>query len=683
MASTPHRTTPAPPTTPIRRLLIANRGEIAVRIAATAHRMGMTTVGVHSAPDADALHVRSVDVAVSLGGATPAESYLRADALLEVALATGCDAVHPGYGFLAEQAEAAAMMIDAGVRWVGPTPEQIELLGDKMAAKRAAIAAGVPTGGFIEVEPGQVPDDVPMPALVKAAAGGGGRGMRIVRSPDELAAAIAAASREADAAFGDGTVFIEPYLERGRHVEVQILGDEHGNVIHLGDRDCSVQRRNQKVIEEAPAPGLGTDVRQQLHDGALALARHVGYRNAGTVEFMVGADGTVNFLEVNTRLQVEHPVTEAVTGLDLVELQLLVASGAPLPLRQEDVALDGHAIEVRVVAEDPGAGWLPSTGTLARVDIPSTVRCDTGVTSGSIVGADYDSLLAKVIAWAPDRDGAAATLARALRSSTVIGVRTDLAMLAATLQEPDFLSGSVDTGYLDDHPDVLAARLPDGEERVASLVAAVLADRSAARRADHHWGFAPAGWRNLAVQGQRATWRDEATGDEEHVEVCTARDGTTTILFGAPPAPDESGALGADERRRAVVDAVAHDDGTCTVAVDDRRRTVRVEALQGGQLVQGNAGTAWWRPLPRFTEHDGAAAGAGPVAPLPGVVLAVHVAEGDQIGENTPMVVLEAMKMEHVIRAATDGTVATVHVAVGDRVDAGQLLVELEAPPSP
>ncbi|MFN7149073.1 MAG: acetyl/propionyl/methylcrotonyl-CoA carboxylase subunit alpha, partial [Microthrixaceae bacterium] len=429
------------PTVPIRRLLIANRGEIAVRIAATAHRMGIATVGVHSAPDADALHVRSVDVAVSLGGATPAESYLRADAVLEAALATGCDAVHPGYGFLAEQPEAASMMIDAGVRWVGPTPEQIALLGDKVAAKRAAVAAGVPTAGFVEVRAGQVPDDVGMPALVKAAAGGGGRGMRIVRSRGELSDAIVAASREAKAAFGDGTVFIEPYLERGRHVEVQILGDEHGNVIHLGNRDCSVQRRNQKVIEEAPAPFLGTDVRHQLHEGALALARHVGYRNAGTVEFMVGADGTVNFLEVNTRLQVEHPVTEAVTGLDLVELQLLVASGAELPLRQEDVGLDGHAIEVRVVAEDPGVGWLPSTGTLEHVDVPATVRCDSGVVTGSTVGADYDSLLAKVVAWAPDRGGAAATLARALHSSTVIGVRTNLAMLAATREDVAFRDG--------------------------------------------------------------------------------------------------------------------------------------------------------------------------------------------------------------------------------------------------
>ncbi|MDE0804490.1 MAG: ATP-grasp domain-containing protein, partial [Acidimicrobiales bacterium] len=297
------------------RLLIANRGEIAVRIARTAHRMGISTVGIYSDADATAMHVDSVDIAVSLGGTTPATSYLRTDAVLQAALDTGCDAVHPGYGFLAENAEFAQQVIDAGLSWVGPTPEQIRLLGDKVAAKQAAIEAGVPTTSIIEVDGSNVPADVPMPALVKAAAGGGGRGMRIVRSADDLADAVAAASREAQSAFGDGTVFIEPYLERGRHVEVQILGDAHGDVVHLGERECSIQRRNQKVVEESPSAGITDEQRRALCEGALALARHVGYENAGTVEFLVGADGTVTFLEVNTRLQVEHPVTEAVTGL--------------------------------------------------------------------------------------------------------------------------------------------------------------------------------------------------------------------------------------------------------------------------------------------------------------------------------------------------------------------------------
>ena len=663
---------------PLQRLLIANRGEIAVRIAATAHRMGISTVGVHSDPDETSLHVRSVDLAVALGGATPAESYLRTEAVLAAALETGCDSVHPGYGFLAEQAAFATMVVDAGLRWVGPTPEQIALLGDKVEAKRAAAAAGVPTAPFFEVGSGSdgLPDDVPMPALVKAAAGGGGRGMRVVRDHAELAEAVVAAAREAEAAVGDGTVFIEPYLEHGRHVEVQILGDHHGHVVHLGDRDCSVQRRNQKVVEEAPAPGLDPRVRAQLHDGALALARHVGYCNAGTGEFMVGADDTVSFLEVTTRLQVEHPVTEAVTGVDLVELQLLVAGGAELPLRQEDVRIDGHAIEVRLVAEDPSADWLPSTGRIERFDIAEGVRCDTGVAAGSVVGADYDSLLAKVVAHADGRDRAARSLARALRTSSVLGVRTNLAMLAATLTEPDFLVGVVDTGYLSRHPGVLSARLPEGDDRVASLAAAVLADRAEARRHDHRWGFAPAGWRLVPVQGQRATWVDDE-GRAEHVELCTDRLGATTLLLGAPPEADDTGALAEDARRRVEVASHQNAEGTCTVVLDDRRRTLRVEPLGDGQVVQGSAGSTWWRPLPRFDDHDATAVGAGPVAPLPGVVLAVHVSDGEAVRDGAPLVVLEAMKMEHVIRAGAAATVTAVRVAVGDRVDAGDLLVEL------
>ncbi len=392
----------------IERILIANRGEIACRIARTAHRLGISTVGVYSEPDRDALHVDAVDSAVALGGATPAESYLRGDAIVRAALDTGCAAVHPGYGFLAENAEFAQSVIDAGLRWIGPTPDQIRLLGDKVAAKRAAIEAGVPTTAIVEVSDGTVPEGLDLPVLVKAAAGGGGRGMRVVHDRAELGAAIDSASREATAAFGDGTVFIEPFIERGRHVEVQIFGDEFGNVVHLGDRECSIQRRNQKVIEEAPSPGIDDDVRARLHEGALALARHVGYVGAGTVEFMVGDRGgaagdgepTITFLEVNTRLQVEHPVTEAITGLDLVELQIVVASGRPLPLTQDDVTFTGHAIEVRLVAEDPSAGWLPSTGRITEFEIDGDVRIDTGFRAGSEVSSDYDSLLAKVIAHA-------------------------------------------------------------------------------------------------------------------------------------------------------------------------------------------------------------------------------------------------------------------------------------------
>jgi len=677
----------APTHRPITRLLVANRGEIAVRIARTARRLGITTVGVHSDPDRDALHVDAMDLAVPLGGSSPATSYLDADAVLAAARATGCDAVHPGYGFLAENESFARAVIDAGLTWVGPTPDQIALLGDKVAAKRAAVDAGVPTSAALEVAPGSVPDDVPMPALVKAAAGGGGRGMRIVRERSELAAAVDAASREAESAFGDGTVFVEPYLERGRHVEVQVFGDTHGNVIHLGERECSIQRRNQKVVEEAPSPGIDAATRTALCDGALALARHVGYLGAGTVEFLVGADGTINFLEVNTRLQVEHPVTEAVTGLDLVELQLLVAAGEPLPLGQDDVRCDGHAIEVRLVAEDPAAGWLPSTGRIDRFAVPDTVRCDSGVRDGSLVSADYDSLLAKVIAHAPDRAGAARSLSAALRRSVVVGPRTDLATLAALLVEDDFLAAATSTGYLDDHPEVLAATGPDGEDQLVLLAAAALTDEAAARAADDHWGFAPSGWRNLRVQGQRTRWLDEL-GEEHRTELrIHARDPQGTVRaelrVGDWPEPDEEGVLPADERQVLTVRAAPSGSGgglRLELHGEDLARTevVRVERLGERILTSGHAGSRVWSVVPRFVDHDAAEAAGGPVAPLPGTVIAVHVAPGDTVDDGDVLVVMEAMKMEHSIKATSAGTVGEVRVAVGDRVDAGDVLVLIE-----
>jgi acetyl/propionyl-CoA carboxylase alpha subunit len=488
----------------IDRLLIANRGEIAVRIARTARRLGISPIGVHSEADRGALHTRTMDRSVSLGGSTPAESYLRVDAIVAAALATGCDAVHPGYGFLAENPAAARAVEAAGLIWVGPTPEQIELLGDKIAAKRAAVAAGVPTTTVHTVDlAGPPPAGVAMPALVKAAAGGGGRGMRVVHRAEDLAGAIEAAGREALAAFGDPTVFIEPYIEHGRHIEVQIMADSHGSVIHLGERDCSVQRRNQKVVEEAPAPGLEPTVRDALRSGAVSLARHVGYRGAGTVEFLLGPDGTITFLEVNTRLQVEHPVTEAITGLDLVEMQLAIAAGHPLPLGQDDVRFDGHAIEARVVAEDPASGWLPSTGRIDRFEIGDGVRVDSGVEAGSVVTTDYDSLLAKVIAYGPDRDTARRRLRAALRSSEVDGVRTNIDMLVALLDDDDFAAGRLDTGLLARSPDILNGSRPTGDDLTAHLMAVVASVESANRSADRHWGEVPSGWRNVRTRGTR------------------------------------------------------------------------------------------------------------------------------------------------------------------------------------
>ncbi|MEZ5170488.1 MAG: biotin carboxylase N-terminal domain-containing protein [Acidimicrobiia bacterium] len=663
----------------LRRLLIANRGEITVRIARSAHRLGLDTVGVYSEPDRDALHVDTVDRAVALGGATPAESYLRIDAVLDAALSTGCDAVHPGYGFLAENADFARAVVDAGLVWVGPTAAQIELLGDKVAAKEAAVDAGVPTTEVLAAAPGSVPGDVPIPALVKAAAGGGGRGMRIVRDADDLNSAVEAAAREAKSAFGDGTVFIEPFVEHGRHIEVQILGDTHGNVVHLGERECSIQRRNQKIVEEAPSAGIDQVTRVALCDGALALARHVGYENAGTVEFLVGDDGTITFLEVNTRLQVEHPVTEAVTGLDLVELQLRVAAGEPLPIAQDDVSVSGHAIEARLVAEEPAAGWLPSTGTIERFEIADMVRTDPGVRSGSVVSPDYDSLLAKVIAYAPGREEAAQTLARALRTARISGVRTNRDALVAVLGDGDFLAAETPTSFLDDHPALVDATGPTGDDRLVLAVAGSLAFERRNRDADRLWGFAPSGWRNLRTRGQRRVLVDDTLREELRLEyVRTPGDGLT-FLVGDWPEPDEEGALPDDERRAVNVRELRSDGDVVVVELDGVRTSVSV-TLSGARFdAVSEAGSAAWALEPLFTGQDADMAGGGPHAPLPGTVISVDVAVGDSVEEGQTLLVLEAMKMEHRITAHGPAVVTDVRVAAGDKVDAGDLLVHLEA----
>jgi propionyl-CoA carboxylase alpha chain len=662
------------------RLLIANRGEIACRIARTAHRMGISTVGIYSEPDRNALHVDTVDVAVALGGSTPTESYLRGDVVIRAALDTGATAIHPGYGFLAENADFAQAVIEAGLTWIGPSPDQIRLLGDKVAAKRAAIEAGVPTTEIVEVASGEVPDGLTMPVLVKAAAGGGGRGMRVVRDGDDLAAAIDAASREAASAFGDGTVFIEPFIERGRHVEVQILGDAHGNVVHLGERECSIQRRNQKIVEEAPSPGISAEVRARLHEGALALARHVGYLGAGTVEFMVGegADGedAITFLEVNTRLQVEHPVTEAITGIDLVEMQIGVANGLALPFEQDEITFSGHAIEVRLVAEDPANGWMPSTGTVVEFEISGEVRVDTGFRAGSEVSSDYDSLLAKVIAHHADRGVAALQIARSLRTASLAGVRTNAASLAAIMNEPDFRAGATPTAYLDEHPDVLAATGPDGDDQLAQLLAAVFADEQRNRAADQVTGFVPSGWRNLRTRGQRRTW---LLGDSPHQVEYVIGGGSAEVRVGPWPEPAADGTLPADERRLATVRLLHRAPDRHVVELDGRRYAVDVDHRGATIETRSSAGALEWVRPERWVDHDAELEGGGPICPLPGTVIAVHVEAGQTVADGELLMVVEAMKMEHKITAVGDHVVAEVRFAVGDRVDTGDLLVALEA----
>jgi len=687
----------------INKLLIANRGEIAVRIARTAHRLGIGTVGVYSEPDANSLHVDSVDVAVALGGETPAQSYLRGDAIIAAALATGADAIHPGYGFLAENADFARAVDAAGLIWVGPTPEQITLLGDKVAAKRAAVDAGVPTTPIWEVSDEQIangtaPDDIPMPALVKAAAGGGGRGMRIVTNADALAESITSASREAKAAFGDGAVFIEPYIERGRHIEVQIMGDQHGNVVHLGERECSIQRRNQKVVEESPSAGISAATRQAVCDGAIALAQQVSYVGAGTVEFLVGdnpvaegGDGrtaergdTINFLEVNTRLQVEHPVTEAVTGFDLVEMQLRVAAGEPLPVSQGDVRVSGHAIEVRLVAENPATNWMPSTGTITSFDISDGVRTDTGIRAGAEISPNYDSLLAKVISFAATRRDAARQLARALRTAQITGVDTNVDMLVATLGEHDFLAADTPTAYLAEHPEVLTPAGPAGDDRVALLLGAVFCAERRNRAADPHHGFAPSGFRNLRTQGQRQVWSDGA--NDHHVEFVVESRTSASVLLGAWPTPGDDGVMSADDRRSVAVRLLARADDREVVEVDGVRHGVDVSVDSGdggGDAVtvrcRSAAGAVAFALQPRFVEHDLDDAGGGPICPLPGTVIAVHVEAGETVADGTVLMVVEAMKMEHKITATSPATVTDVRFAVGDKVDQGELLVALEA----
>ncbi len=730
----------------IKRLLIANRGEIACRIARTAHRLGMETVGVFSEADRGALHTRVVDRAVCLGGTSPGESYLDAAAVLAAARRTGSDVVHPGYGFLAENAAFARDVEGAGLIWVGPTPTQIELLGDKVAAKAAAVSAGVPTTEAVVVDLAALADParaaeiaagLPCPAMVKAAAGGGGRGMRVVADRVDFPDVVASASREARAAFGDGSVFVEPLIVGGRHVEVQVLGDTHGNIVHLGERDCSIQRRHQKVIEEAPSPGIDGAVREALCAGAVSLAQAVGYRGAGTVEYLVGGDGTISFLEVNTRLQVEHPVTEAVWGVDLVELQLLVAAGGELPFAQADLSPSGHAIEARLVAEDPAVGWMPAVGTVGAFafegahDVDGAtpraagIRVDSGVAPGSVVGPDYDSLLAKVISYGSSRQSSAAALARALRGADLNGVRTNADTLAAICCETAFLSGDATTDYLDQHPEVCLASGPTADDRLLQAMAAMLAIEDANRSTDRVTGFAPSGWRNVVTQGQRITFVDSASDDGDAVDdegvstlsleyrittdearVAGGTSGTVEaeVLVGPPPEPDADGVLVEDTRRHCEVVAQllsrqaeagrgsrtgrpAESGSTVvrskwSVQLDGIAQTVQTATIgdpgrepRAVVQVNGAAGRTRWIRAPRFPEPDAAAATTGPVSPLPGSVVSVHVAPGDTASDGDLLVVVEAMKMEHRITARGDVTIAEVHVSVGDKVDAGEVLV--------
>ncbi|GIF05209.1 acetyl/propionyl/methylcrotonyl-CoA carboxylase subunit alpha [Actinoplanes siamensis] len=618
----------------IRKLLVANRGEIARRVFRTCRELGIETVAVY-AESADP-HVREADVAVAV------DSFLDAERIVAAARMSGADAVHPGYGFLSENAGFARAVEAAGLIWIGPAPDAIEAMGDKIRAKKLAAAAGVPVLG----------GDETFPLLIKAAAGGGGRGMRVVTDPGALRTELAAAAAEAESAFGDGTVFTEPYLPEARHVEVQVLGDRHGRIWVVGDRDCSVQRRHQKIVEEAPAPGLRS--RRELHRYARAVAEAVGYRGAGTVEFLVDGD-RMYFLEMNTRLQVEHPVTEAVTGLDLVAWQLAIAEGRELPA--EPPATTGHAVEVRLYAEDPAAGFAPQTGRLRAFGFEAPgVRVDSGVEAGSAVGVRYDAMLAKIISYGPDRASAIRLLADALRRGVVHGLTTNLGLLRAILADEDFRAGRVDTALLDRRLAAWTRPPEDHTVRKAALAAAVGSAFLAATSANVQPRI-PVAWRNVPSRERTRTYR---WGGAEYTVGYAGRGGRIESSW----LPGVS-VLSVDDQH---------------VVLDDHgvRETYRVTVVDGGADVHGPSGAYDLHAVPRFPDPSAHLAAGSLLASMPGAVVAVHVAAGDSVRAGAPVVVLEAMKMQQTLTAPAGGVVTSLAAAVGQQVAAGDVLAVID-----
>ena len=670
-------------------LLVANRGEIARRVFRTARAMGMRCVAVFADADADAPFVTEADVAVRLPG-----GYLNGEAVVAAAIEAGADAVHPGYGFLAENAGFARAVAAAGLVWVGPGPDAIETMGDKLAAKAAAAAVGVPTLPSSE-DPGD-PGDVGFPLMVKAAAGGGGKGMRLVSDPADLPEAVAAARREALGGFGDDAVFLERYLRRCRHIEVQILGDAHGTVVHLGERECSVQRRHQKIIEESPSTAVDDALRDAMGDAAVRLAQSIGYISAGTVELLLDDDtGEFFFLEVNTRLQVEHPVTEEVTGIDLVREQLRVAAGEPLGYGQADTAYEGHAIEVRLYAEDPAAGFLPAVGTLAAFAPPPepAVRWDSGVEAGSEVGLDFDPMLAKVIAHAPTRAEAAGRLALALERLHIGGVTTNRHFLVAALRSDAFLAGDTTTDFIERVDPSRAAALTPAECRYAAVAAAMWL-QAAERQEARTLRWMPSGWRHGRLPPERAELAVEtATGP---VEVCASyrpqRDGSFAVRaecavdaveVTAPAAAGSPGGDRAEQPAEAAVEATATITARSPEGLDlewDGRRVRYAVTADGERLhLTGDSETVTVAVLPRFGAPDHGLAAGGFAAPMPGVIIEVRVTAGEQVAAGSTLVVMEGMKMEHHVSAPCDGTVVAVLVNPGDQVDNGSPLLVFEA----
>ncbi|MCR9257773.1 MAG: acetyl/propionyl/methylcrotonyl-CoA carboxylase subunit alpha [Alphaproteobacteria bacterium] len=664
-------------------LLIANRGEIACRIARTARDQGIRTVAVYSEADAAAPHVTACDEAHLIGPAPAAESYLVQERILAVAKESGADAIHPGYGFLSENAGFAQAVEDAGLIFVGPPASAISAMGDKAAAKRAMETAGVPLvpGYHAEAQDPDLlrteADRIGYPVLLKAAAGGGGKGMKPVFTGAEFPEALDSAKREAKAAFGDETMIIEKYLVRPRHIEIQVFADGQGNAVHLFERDCSVQRRHQKVIEEAPAPGMTPEWRAEMGAAAVAAAKAIGYRGAGTVEFIVDEDNSFYFMEMNTRLQVEHPVTEAITGLDLVALQLAVARGEALPFVQEDLTIDGHAFEARLYAEDPEKGFLPQTGTLSVLRLPEGIaRVDAGVVEGGAVSVHYDPMIAKIVTHGPDRATALSRLERALAETAVLGVATNVRFLKRLAAHPDFRAGDVHTRFIEQHETALLPRDSGAPGRVIAYAALALLMESEerARQAAKHSGDRTSPWAiSDGFRLNRVSKRDLilVDGETERAVTATFHPGLYHLHIG--------GEVMAATVARA---PSTRGDGRLAITLDGQSLTVAVHRSGTGLLVgDPRTGLSYplsWRDPMAATGSDTAAEGSL-TAPMPGKIIRVLVSSGQQVVGGEALLVVEAMKMEHTIRAPEDGVVVMVHYQEGDLVEEGTVLVDFEA----
>ena len=650
---------------PISRLLVANRGEIARRINRTARAMGISTVAIYADGDANAPFVLEADSAIALQGKSTGETYLDVAKVLDAAKRSGADAIHPGYGFLSENQAFAQAVIDAGVKWLGPSPEVIGLMGDKLSAKRLMDEAGVPTLPGIEI--GENTDviaaaaDIGYPVLVKASAGGGGRGMRVVEAEADLLAAVESAKREAGTSFGDDTVFLEKWLATSRHIEIQILGDNHGNLVHCYERECSIQRRHQKIIEEAPSPAVDDALRARMGDAAIAAARKLGYASAGTVEFLLGDNDDFYFLEVNARLQVEHPVTEEIIGKDLVREQIRVAEGETLSFTQEDISINGHAIEARLYAENPAKGFLPSPGPII-VWKPATAggaRFDSGVEAGSEISTQFDPMIAKVIVHAPTRREAAGRLARALETTAIAGLNTNRDFLVTTLRTPEYLAGDTTTDFIERVKPALQRSL-DRSECVQTAIAVAMEAQAARRASARVLKTLPSGWRNSTMPMQSVTY---LIGKEEiTLAYQSQRDGSFKVVC--------------DDVARAVTIHQAG-NGAVDIALDGQRLQFEVQQHGMQWLVHADSGDLVLKEAPRYPDPRGVDTGGGLTAPMPGAVLATEISAGAKVSKGDLLVILEAMKMEHRIVAPRDGVIEQVHVSVGDQVDNAQLLVTL------